>query len=400
MDYAQYLKELTSRPIPKEMAFPESEYRRRADTVRGYMADRGLDALLVTFVPNVCYLSGYQAFAADLYAGMLLPLEGAPVLQVVELEIPGALLSGWVEDVRGIKWTDPDAVTPALAGLVKERRLDGKRIGIEPRRSGLSMDVFEGLKRALPGATFLEASDLVVRSRLIKSAGELDHMRTAARITKAGIAAALKAIRPGVTENDIASAGFQTLVKEGSEYFSSQPIVAGAHRTGWVHASFKRTPIQAGQTVILEFGAAYHRYTGAIMHTAAVGEPSAPVQRLVKASQETLDVLFQAVKPGRTADEVAREAGAALKDIGAEAYFTGMYGYSIGLGFPPTWREGITYVAEGINQPLRPGMTFHSPISLRLPGKVGVGFSETWAVTETGCELLTEHDRTLTVVPA
>jgi Xaa-Pro dipeptidase len=400
MDYAQYLKELTSRPIPKEMAFPESEYRRRADTIRGYMDDRGLDALLVTFVPNVCYLSGYQAFAADLYAGMLLPREGAPVLQVVELEIPGALLSGWIDDVRGIKWTDPDAVTTALAGLVKERRLDGKRIGVETRRSGLNVDVYEGLKRALPSATFVDASDLVVRARLIKSAGELDHMRTAARITKAGIAAALKAIRPGVTENDIASAGFQTLVKEGSEYFSSQPIVAGAHRTGWVHSSFKRTPIQPGETVILEFGAAYHRYTGAIMHTAAVGEPSAPVQRLVKASQETLDILFQTVKPGRTADEVAREAGAALKDIGAEAYFTGMYGYSIGLGFPPTWREGITYVANGIDQPLRPGMTFHSPISLRIPGKVGIGFSETWVVTETGCELLTEHDRTLTVVPA
>jgi Xaa-Pro aminopeptidase len=152
--------------------------------------------------------------------------------------------------------------------------------------------------------------------------------------------------------------------------------------------------------VILEFGAAYHRYTGAIMHTAAVGEPSTAVRRLAKASQETLNVLFETVKPGRTADEVAREAGAALKDVGAEAYFTGMYGYSIGLGFPPTWREGITYVAEGIDQPLRPGMTFHSPISLRLPGKVGVGFSETWVVTEAGCELLTEHDRTLTVVPA
>ena len=308
MDYAQYLKELTSRPIPREMAFPESEYRRRVDTVRGYMEERGLDALLVTFVPNVCYLSGYQAFAADLYAGMLLPREGVPVLQVVELEIPGALLSGWVEDVRGVRWTDPDAVTTALAGLVKERRLDGKRIGVETRRSGLSVDVYEGLKGALPSATFVDASDLVVRARLIKSAGELDHMRNAARITK-GIAAALKAIRPGVTENDIASAGFQELVKEGSEYFSSQPIVAGAHRTGWVHASFKRTPIGAGQTVILEFGAAYHRYTGAIMHTAAVGEPSTAVQRLAKASQETLNVLFQTVKPGRTADEVAREAG-------------------------------------------------------------------------------------------
>jgi len=45
-------------------------------------------------------------------------------------------------------------------------------------------------------------------------------------------------------------------------------------------------------------------------------------------------------------------------------------------------------------------MTFHSPISLRFPGTAGVGFSETWVVTEIGCEAITEHDRSLTVVPA
>ncbi len=399
MDYNQYLKELTSRPVPKEMAFAESEYRSRVNRVRGFMDEKGLDVLLVTFIPNVCYMSGYQAFAADLHACMVLPREGEPTLQVAELEIPGALLSGWIQDVRGIRWTDQD-VTPELSTMLKERELDGKRIGVETKRAGLSIDVYEGLKRSLPNATFVDASDLVVRSRLIKSPAELDHMRKAARITKKGIESVLKVVRPGVTENDIASIGFETMVKEGSEYFSSQPIVAGAHRSGWVHASFKRTPIQAGHTVILEFGAAYHRYTSAIMHSVSVGKPSPAVERLVKASTETLDLLLQTVKPGRTAHEVAQEVGRGLRNISAEAYWTGMYGYSIGLGFPPTWREMITYIAEGIDQPLQPGMTFHSPISLRFPGTAGIGFSETWVVTETGCEVLTEHDRKLTVVPA
>jgi Xaa-Pro aminopeptidase len=400
MNYQQYLEALTSRPIPKEMAFPESEYRRRVDTVRGFMAERELDGLLITFVPNVCYMSGYQAFAADLYACMVLPREGEPALQVAELEIPGALLSGWVKDVRGVKWIDPGALARELSGLIKERGLEGKRIGLETRRSGLSVDVYEGLKQAVPAATFVDGSDLVVRSRLIKSPAELDHMRRSADITRQAIQAAVKAIKPGVTENDIASVGFEALVKHGSEYFSSQPIVAGAHRTGWVHTSFKRTPVQAGDTVILEFGAPYHRYTSAIMHTAALGTPSPAVARLVEASNATLDLLLGTVKPGRTAHDVASEVGKRLADVRRDAYFTGVFGYSIGLGFPPTWREEITYVAEGVDQPLRPGMTFHSPISLRLPGVAGIGFSETWVVTDTGCEVLTKHDRRLTIVPA
>src|SRR5436190_22548697 len=103
MDYTQYLEELSSKPIPKEMAFPESEYRRRAEKVRTFMDEKALDGLLVSFIPNVCYMSGYQAFAADLYACMVLPRRGDPSLQVTELEIPGALLNSWVRDVRSVR---------------------------------------------------------------------------------------------------------------------------------------------------------------------------------------------------------------------------------------------------------------------------------------------------------
>lgn len=136
------------------------------------------------------------------------------------------------------------------------------------------------------------------------------------------------------------------------------------------------------------------------MHTVAVGKPSRDVERLVKASNDTLNLIQQAVKPGRTAHEVAIEVKKGLDDVREEAYSTGMFGYSVGLSFPPTWREGTFMIAEGLHQPFRPGMTFLSPITLRLPGTVGIGFTETLAVTETGCELLTARDRTLAVAPA
>ena len=57
-------------------------------------------------------------------------------------------------------------------------------------------------------------------------------------------------------------------------------------------------------------------------------------------------------------------------------------------------------IAEGVHQPFVPGMTFLSPITLRLPGTTGIGFTETFAVTERGCELLTARDRALVVAPA
>lgn len=400
MNYRRYLEELKAKPIPKETAFPESEYQRRAENVRRYMANKNLDALLITFVHNVAYMTGYQAFAADLFTCFILPANGEPTLQVTEFEIPGALLNTWVNDVRAIQFTDPGALTREVANVLKDRKLDGKRIGIEAKRGGLSVEVYETLKQTLSAATLVDASDVVGRSRVVKSPAELAHMRRAAQTTKKGIEAALMAVREGATEDDVASAAYAALVKNGSEYFSCPPVISAGPRTGWIHTSNRGAVIERGHTVMIEASGFHHRYMAPIMHTATVGQPSRQVERLVKASHGTLELLVAAVRPGRTAHDVWREVNRGLDDVREEAYSTGMFGYSVGVSLPPTWREAIVVLAEGIEEPLKPGMTFYSPVSLRLPGRLGIGFSDTIAVTETGCEVITEHDRALTIVPA
>lgn len=400
MYYKQYLAELTSKPIPKEVGFPASEYDRRIANVRRYMSEQHLDVLLVTFIPNVSYMTGYQAFAADLFACLLLPIDGEPTLQVTEFEIPGALLNTWVKDVRAIKFADPAALTRELAATLREKKLDGKRIGVESKRHGLSVEVYDTMKQALPGATLVDASDMVGRSRVIKSKAELDLMRRAAQMTKKGIQAGVQAVRAGATEDDVSSATYAALIKEGSEYFSCQPVIVAGYRTGWIHTSNRGTVIKPGDTVMIEASGFHHRYMAPIMHTVVVGRPTPVIERLVKTSNDTLDTLVQTLRPGRTAHEVWREVNKSLDGVREEAYSTGMFGYSVGLSLPPAWREAIVVLAEGIDVPLQAGMTFYSPVTLRLPGTLGIGFSDTLAVTETGCEVLTEHDRTLAVAPA
>lgn len=400
MDYEQYIKNLTNYPASKELAFTVSEYRLRIEKVRKVMDEKGLDVLLVTFTPNVSYLSGYQSFGSGWYSCMVLPREGEPILHMHGLEIGPAMLTSWIKDIRGVPWSYDDGVADGLAGILKERRLEGRRIGLETKRRGFGIELYEGLKRALPDATLVDASSVVARPRMIKSPAELDYMRRSAEIAKKGLAAVLPAIKPGVTDNQIAAVLYQTLINEGSEYFSTQPIVSAGQRNCFGHTTFRRTPIQAGDTVAMEFGAAYQRYTSAIFHTVAIGKPSSLVQTRTRVINETLDLLFQAVKPGRIAHDIAREIGDGLNEISSIPSNVYVYGYSIGLGFPPTWSEDLYFIREGVELELKPGMTFHSPLSVRIPGTPGVGFSETWVVTETGCEILTLHDRELTVVEA
>jgi Xaa-Pro aminopeptidase len=398
MDFKQYLAELRSRPIPKEMAFPETEFRDRVEKLRGFMAEKGLDALLVTEVPNVCYMTGFETFVPNNFACLILPGQGEPTLQVAEFEIPGALLNSWVQDVRATKFNDADATAKEFAGILRQHRLDGKRIGLETKLNGFTIELYERLKSALPGAQFVDASDLVFRARLVKSPAELALMRKAADIVRQALDETLRSVRAGMSENDIAAIAYAALAKGGSEYFSCQPCVMGAHRAGWIHTSQRGMRVEPGQTVMMEMGAFCHRYMSAVMHTVAVGEPSQAVRRLVKAAHETLDLVQQAVRPGRTSHDVACEVKKGLEPVKDEAYSTGMFGYAVGLSFPPTWREGSFMIAEGVQQTFSPGMAFMTPVTLRHPGVLGIGFTDTFVVTETGCEALTAHDRTPTVV--
>lgn len=129
-----------------------------------------------------------------------------------------------------------------------------------------------------------------------------------------------------------------------------------------------------------------------------MGRPSDRLRRLADAALATLALLYENVRAGRTADEVARAAAKGLRDVDPEVYLSEYHAYPVGLGFPPEWSEHSVWIVEGSEEMLRPGMTFHGVRSLRVPGLMAAGFSETIAVTETGCEILTPHRRELAVV--
>lgn len=97
-------------------------------------------------------------------------------------------------------------------------------------------------------------------------------------------------------------------------------------------------------------------------------------------------------------DEVSRAAAKGHADVDPEVRTREYYGYSVGIGFPPVWVERSVEIAEDSDDVLQPGMVFHAHRALRIPGVMGVGFSETVLVTENGCELLTDHPRKLAVV--
>ena len=379
--------------LPQELAFSVEEYRGRIERVRESMRAEQVDLLMVKEPSNVLYLSGLQSFS--MYGGecIILPLDGEPTLVVHPPEAGTALLHTWIEDVHTFDATATHE--QYLASLLRDHGFDKAGIAIEKQSIGVTAAFQEELAAQLKGVEFADGSALVSAARTLKSPAEIAHLRTAAAITDLGAAAAIEAASEGQTDNDIAAAASQALIRGGSEYMALSPIVTSGRRSGILHSTHKRVPLRKGDSILIEMGASYQRYTAPTMRTISIGDPDAGVTRLAGACLTALDKVIEAIRPGVTSDEVARAGWEGMDLAGPGLVFHGVFGYAVGCNFPPTWGDGTAVITLGDDMVLQPGMVFHHPVALRRLGEYGVAFSETSVVTEDGCEVLTGTERRL-----
>ena len=381
--------------IPQEMAFPKAEYTHRIEKTRAAMDDPGLDLMLVHSLPDICYLTGFQTPLSDWYHCLILPREGVPVLQVCDPEL--AAMHSYIDTVLPVSWESMDSAPAQLTDYLRSIGVERCRIGVQRRRPGLNPDTEMHLRVALPAASFIDASDLVPAVRAVKSDAEIVALRTAARLSTLGMEAAVRSIHAGSSENEVAGAAAQAIIAAGGEYFAIEPIVRAGRRSGVTHATPKRSLIQAGDPVLMEIGGVFKRYCAPLLRTAVIGPPSARLRHLADTSLAAMDRLFDYLRPGLTAGEIASAAMGSPEGHDAAVKSRGYFGYSVGIAFPPSWVERSIEIAVGRDDVLLPGMVFHTHRALRIPGVVGVGFSESVLITEKGYELLTAHPRQLIV---
>ncbi|MFD2437028.1 M24 family metallopeptidase [Modicisalibacter luteus] len=258
--------------------------------------------------------------------------------------------------------------------------------------------MIRGLQARMPERLFVDAGDLLGSVKIVKSAEELDCLAESARLTGLGIDAAIEAVGSGVLDSEVAAEGARALYAAGSEFMSMQPIVTSGQRSSVIHLNHKRCRINENDPVFLEFGAAWQRYTAPMMRTVVAGTPSMEMIRVFDTCRYIFDALLDAMRPGEPFDSAARAAERALAPLQDQAFFSGVFGYTVGAQFPPSWVEGSGFIARGHSRTFEPGMVFHLPLCLRIPGQWGIGCSDTVCVTEDGAMPLTDNPWTLASV--
>ncbi|MDI9244772.1 Xaa-Pro peptidase family protein [Marinobacter sp. CHS3-4] len=387
MDFHAYQAALAEEFRGQECPFTVEEFDRRLQATRARMASNGLGALLLTDPSDVFYLTGYSTFEVSVHIALVVTADSL-VLQVPSIETGPATITTRLAKVIGYRWESIEAVLDPLADEVKGH---GDRLGIDSWHGSLRTGVVEGLRARLPGIQLVDASGLLKPIRIVKSAAEIECLRRSAQMTGQGMEAAASAVSPGKTDNDIAAIGAQTLLACGSEFMSMQPIVTTGKRSSVIHTNHKRVTINEGEPVFLEFGAVFQRYTAPMMRTVIAGTPTAEMREVFDGCRRIVDALQRTMIPGQTFDSAAKAAETALAPLAGKVFFSGVFGYTVGAQFPPSWVEGSGFIARGETAVFETGMVFHLPICLRIPGQWGMGFSDTVVVAENGAEALTSN---------
>ena len=130
--------------------------------------------------------------------------------------------------------------------------------------------------------------------------------------------------------------------------------------------------------------------------TACLGEPPAYVRERYAILLESLEAGIAAIAPGVSCGEVHEAFARPGLKAGYEVPIG--TGYTVGINFPPRWSEnsGVRFL-PGSKVILQPGMTFHTPRTIRKHGEQTPIVSERVLVTETGRRILTDVPRELAI---
>ncbi len=220
-----------------------AELQRRWSAVRVAMADQKIDVLLMQ--NNNDHMGGYVKYFTDIPA-----VNGYPNTVVfprdddmtVVAQGPFGVVDNPTSDShwRGVKQV---LRTPSYASAPFTREYDPELAGraLAPYAKAtiglvgtyqMSFALVDSIKRQLPGARFVEASDLVDRIKVIKSAEEMELVRRTAHMQDGAVKAAFAAVKPGMRDVEVAAVAQQYSVSHGSEngiyLCASSPLGQGA----------------------------------------------------------------------------------------------------------------------------------------------------------------------------
>jgi Xaa-Pro dipeptidase len=363
----------------------------RLNNLTASLSTSHLEAVILNPGPTLTYLTGLHFHLMERPVVLFVGPGQEPVLVLPELEMLKVEQAPF--KIQSISYGEnPSEWDLAFRDAARILNLDGKRIGVEPRQ--LRLLEFGHVKGVAPESDILDASDVLSRLRMKKDKAEVDLMRRAVKIAQDALEAAIPTIKIGMTEHELSSELVIQLLKNGSDpEFPFAPIISGGPNSANPHASPSERKLQAGDMLVVDWGAAYHGYISDLTRTFAVGDVTDEYKKIHKIVQESNAAGRAAGKPGVPCANVDKAARDVIEKYGFGKFFTHRTGHGIGM-------EGHEdpYMCSDNMQLLEPGMAYTVEPGIYLAGRNGVRIEDNVVVTDTGSESLSDMEREMVVL--
>ncbi len=378
---------------------PKEEISQRIEKLKIRLAAEELDGALFNHAIDVYYFTGTRQNAV-----IWIPIYGAPVLLVRKSFIRG-LRESIVEDVR------PFPSSSDLPDII------GKQI----RKIGLTFDMlplqhFNFFRKTIRDCEFLDISAMNREIRSVKSAWELEQMRMSGRLLADEFSKIPDFLKPGMRELDLAAefeyrlrkAGIGGYVRirgfnqevTGIAVSGGNGAVAGcfdAPVTGkghWTAAPFGPSidVIGKGVPIIVDYGGYYNGYITDMTRLYCFGRLDPELKRAFDISLGIQELIKEDLTPGNICEDLFHGAAKMAADAGIGEHFMGhpgelakFVGHGVGLEL-----DELPVLAPKFRALLQAGQTIAVEPKFLFPGKGAVGIENTLAITDKGCEKLTD----------
>jgi Xaa-Pro aminopeptidase len=358
------------------------------------LREHGADAFLILTHDDYVYFLGEDRYQPR----AIIPANGPPIVVCFRGEADEIAAALGVDDVRvfqtvGQQIKDVVDVMRALLAAGGEARV---KIAVRMGSFAVPAFLLALFQKANPRVEVLDVGPMIDELRVVKDEGEVAMIRRAGEIAAAGMAAARRALQPGVVELDVAAEAEYAMRKAGGHGTATPVFVNSGARSCWLHGTATEKKVAAGDLVVVDLVPRFRGYCANLCRTFAAGEPSPDQRRLHDAYLAAREAAVAVLRAGVRPRDLDAAAKVVLDPRGLGEAFVPGISHGIGLEFEELPMPTIHPTHQNVPIVASSTVTVGHSI-LAVPGTGGARLEDTYLVTTGPAQPLTSFATSLMV---
>ncbi len=346
----------------------------RLSELRAQIAGINCDALLVTELKNVRYLTGFTGSN-----GYCLITPGGKWFLTDSRYTEQSKI-----EVKGFKIKIVKNALADISNILKKNRV--KVLAFEG--NSIVYSQYLHFKKVFTTVRLKTSSGLVESLRLTKSKEEIDLLKDAIKVANRGFKKVRSSLSKGKSERELALLAEVEVKKHGANSLSFPSIIASGKRGALPHATPTDKKVKVGELVIVDMGVTLNGYNSDETRTFMVGKPSGKQKEVYSVVKKAHDEAISAISAGVKTSEIDFIAREVICKAGYGKYFIHSTGHGVGLDIheqPSLASSSDATLEEGMVVTVEPG--------IYIAGWGGVRIEDMVLVTATGQEVLTDGNK-------